>query len=116
MSEDELFVLNRIVSAFFDIAELKARRRQHIYMRDWLAELDKFTRDYAGGALPDAGSVSHETAILKANEEYEKYKQRTIDELSPVEREYLKMIKDTQRKLEAKQPRKNAKKARGGGA
>ncbi|GMO15566.1 MAG: hypothetical protein Pg6A_01720 [Termitinemataceae bacterium] len=113
MFEEELFVINRFVSAFFDIAELKARRHQHMYMRDWLAELDKFTKDYAGGALPDAGSVSHEAAIFKANEEYEKYKQRTIDELSPVEQDYLKMIKDTQRKLEAKQPGKNAKKVGG---
>jgi hypothetical protein len=103
MNEDELFVLNRIVSAFFDIAELKARRHEYMYMRDWLAELDKFTKDYAEGALIGAGSVSHETAIEKANAEYEKYKRKTIDDLSPIEQEYLKMIKETQKKLESKQ-------------
>jgi hypothetical protein len=99
MTEDELFILNRIVSAFFDIAEVKARRREHMYMRDWLAELDKFTKDYAEGALVGSGNVSHEAAIEKANAEYEKYKQKMLGELSPVEQEYLKMIRDTQKKL-----------------
>jgi hypothetical protein len=59
MTENELFILNRIVSAFFDIAELKARRHKHMYMRDWLAELDKFTKNYTEGALIGAGNVSH---------------------------------------------------------
>ena len=107
MTEDELFILNRIVSAFFDIAELKARRHEHMHMRDWLAELDKFTRDYAEGALVGAGKISHETAIAKAETEYQKYKQKTINELSPVEQEYLQTIKSTQKKLESKKkPRK----------
>jgi len=102
MTEDELFVLNRIVSAFFDIAEVKAKRREHMYMRDWLAELDKFTKDYADGALVGAGSVSHETALAKAEAEYKKYRQKTVDELSPVEREYFATIKNAQKKLEGK--------------
>ena len=102
MTEDELFILNRIVSAFFDIAELKARRHEHMYMRDWLAELDKFTKDYAEGSLVGTGRVSHEAAIAKAEAEYQKYKQKTIDELSPVEQEYFKTIKNTQKKLEGK--------------
>lgn len=112
MTEDELFILNRIVSAFFDLAELKARRHEHMYMRDWLAELDKFTKDYAEGALIGSGSVSHEAALQKANNEYEKYKQKTIEELSPVEQEYFKIIKETQKRLEGKKkPKKD-----GGGA
>lgn len=102
MNEDELFVLNRIVSAFFDLAEIKARRHEHMYMRDWLAELDKFTKDYAGGALTGAGKVSHETAMQKADAEYVKYKQKTVDELSAVELDYLVTIKTAQKKLEGK--------------
>ena len=102
MTEDELFILNRIVSAFFDIAEVKAKRREHMYMQDWLAELDKFTKDYADGALVGAGSISHETALAKAEAEYKKYKQKAIDELSPVEQEYFATIKSTQKKLEGK--------------
>jgi hypothetical protein len=92
MTEDELFTLNRIVSAFFDVAELKAKRREHMHMKDWLAELDKFTKDYADGTLIGAGSITHEAALAKANAEYEKYRQKTIDELSPVEQEYFKAI------------------------
>lgn len=105
MTEEELFVLNRIVSAFFDIAELRARRHEHMYMRDWLAELDKFTKDYAEGALIGAGNISHEKAMEKAEAEYQKYKQKTVDELSPVERNFLASIKDAQKKLEGKSKR-----------
>ena len=108
MTEDELFVLNRIVSAFFDIAELRARRHEHMHMRDWLAELDKFTKDYAEGALTGSGSVSHEAALQKANDEYEKYKRKTMEERSPVEQEYFKMMKDEQKKLEGKRKVKNS--------
>ena len=106
MTEDELFVLNRIVSAFFDLAEIKARRHQHMYMRDWLAELDKFTKNYGEDTLTGAGGISHETAIQKANAEYSKYKQKTIDELSPVEQEYFNMIKETQKQLESRKQHK----------
>ena len=102
MTEEELFILNRIVSAFFDLAEIKAHRHEHMYMCDWLAELDKFTRNYGEGTLLGAGGVSHEAAILKANEEYKKYKQKTADELSPVEREYFNLIKETQKRLESR--------------
>ena len=102
MTKDELFVLNRIVSAFFDIAELKARKHEHMRMKDWLEELDKFTRVYGEETLAGAGSISHESALQKANSEYEKYKRKTIDELSPVEQEYFKAIKNIQKNLESK--------------
>lgn len=101
MTEDELFTLNRIVSAFFDIAELKARRHEHMYMRDWLAELDKFSENYGEGTLTGSGSVSHDVALDKANSEYQKYKQKTIDDLSPVEMEYFESIKKTQKILDS---------------
>ncbi|MCL2141412.1 MAG: virulence RhuM family protein, partial [Methanimicrococcus sp.] len=106
MTQDELFILNRIVSAFFDIAEVKARRHEHMYMRDWLAEIDKFTRDYAEGSLTGNGIVSHEAAIQKANDEYEKYRQKMIDELSPVEQDYLESMKNVQKQLEVHGKRK----------
>lgn len=102
MTEDELFALNRLVSAFFDLAELKARNHEPMYMKDWLAELDKFTDMYGKGSLQDAGRISHKDALEKAEAEYEKYRQKTINELSPVEQDYLKSIKQTQKKLEDK--------------
>jgi hypothetical protein len=102
LTEEELAILNRMVLAFFDLAELRAIQHQPMYMRDWVLELDDFAKRYGKGILPNAWTVSHQAALEKANAEYEKYRQRTIDELSPVERDYLATIKETQKKLEGK--------------
>ena len=105
LTQDELNVLNRMVSAFFDLAELSAMQHKPMYMRDWVVELDDFAKRYGKGILPNAGTVSHQAALEKANTEYEKYRQRTIDELSSAERDFLASIKDTQKKLEGKSKR-----------
>lgn len=102
LSEEELAMLNRMVSAFFDLAELRAMQHQPMYMRDWVVELDDFAKRYGKGVLAGAGTVSHQAALEKATAEYEKYHRRTIDELSPVEREFLANIKVAQKKLEGK--------------
>ena len=68
---------------------------------------DKFTNEYGEGTLIGLGKVTHEAALEKANTEYLQYKQKTIDELSPVEQEYFKVIKDTQKKLEQKKKKKD---------
>lgn len=99
LNEKELTMLNRMVSAFFDLAELRAMQRQPMYMRDWVAELDDFARRYGKGILPDAGAISHRAALEKANAEYEKYRHKTRDYLSPVERAFLANIKDAQKRL-----------------
>ena len=91
-----------MVSAFFDLAELRAMRHQPMYMKDWLAELDDFAERYGKGVLPDAGRISHAEALEKAEQEYEKYRRLTNAELSPVEREFLDSIKRTQKKLASK--------------
>ncbi|MGB4762639.1 MAG: virulence RhuM family protein [Candidatus Saccharimonas sp.] len=96
LTEDELFVLNRLVSAFFDLAEIKAQAQAPMHMRDWLGELDKFAVAYGKGVLKDSGSISHGQAIKKATTEYRKYQART---LSPVEQEYLDTILSAQKKL-----------------
>ncbi|HQQ67097.1 MAG TPA: RhuM family protein, partial [Thermotogota bacterium] len=102
LTEEELATLNRMVSAFFDLAELRAMQRQPMYMKDWVTELDDFTQRYGKGVLPGAGTVSHQEALEKATAEYEKYRQRTAEELFPVERDFLASIKETQKKLEEK--------------
>jgi hypothetical protein len=91
-----------MVSAFFDLAELRAMNHQPMYMKDWIAELDDFAGRYGKGVLPDAGKVSHKTALEKAEAEYDKYRRKTKDALSPAERDFLKSIKETQRRLEGK--------------
>lgn len=99
LNEDELFRLNRMVSAFFDLAEIKAREHTRMLMKDWIAELDRFTEMYGKGVLPDAGKISHDDAMQKAEKEYRKYQVKT---LSPVEKAYLDTIKTVQEKVEKK--------------
>jgi hypothetical protein len=106
LKDDELARLNRMVSAFFDLAELRAMNRQPMYMKDWIIELDDFAERYGQGVLENAGTVSHESALKIAQAEYEKYRQKTLDELSHAERDFLASIKTTQKKLEGKPRRK----------
>ena len=102
LSEQELATLNRMVSAFFDLAELQAMRHVPIYMKDWIRELDDFATRYGQGVLPGAGSVSNEDAIEHAAAEYDAYLKRLAGEPSAAELDYLRSIKMTQRKIEGK--------------
>jgi hypothetical protein len=106
LTENELAVLNRMVSAFFDLAELKAMQHLPMYMKDWIIEIDDFAKRYGKGILVDSGSVSHSDALKKAEKEYEKYRKITIDELTQVERDYIENIKNTQKKVENNKKRK----------
>ena len=102
MTEKELFALRRMVNAFFDMAELKAETHEPMYMRDWLAMLDKFTSDFGFATLTDAGKVSHTEAVEKAHSEYDAYRLRLSDELTNVEKAYLDTLREMQKKLENK--------------
>ena len=100
LNERELTVLNRMVSAFFELAELHALNHEHIYMKDWLPQMDDFARRYGQGVLPNAGTVSRRAAVEKAAAEYKKYRKH-IDALpSSAERDYLAAIRQTQKKVE----------------
>ena len=99
LTKDELFRLNRMVSAFFDLAEIKAQEHEKMTMQDWVNELDKFTQAYWKWVLPDAWKISHEEAMEKAEKEYRIYQAKT---LSPVEVEYLNSIKDIEKKINKK--------------
>lgn len=102
LDEKELSVLNRMVSAFFDLAELHAMNREPMYMKDWLPQVDDFAERYGKGILQNAGTVSHKAAIEKAAEEYKKYRKRTADMPSTAERDYFDTIKQAQKKLKGK--------------
>ena len=102
LDEKELAVLNRMVSAFFDLAELHAMNHEHLYMRDWLPQVDDFAERYGKGVLKNAGSVSREAAIEKAAAEYKKYCKRVEDLPSAAERDYLAAVKQAQKKLGGK--------------
>jgi hypothetical protein len=99
LEEDELFRLRRYVSAFFDLAEMKAAEHIPMYMADWINELDDFLGRYGKGVLQDAGSISHEQAVQKALGEYEKYKAIAAANLSAVELDYFKLLEAEQKKI-----------------
>jgi len=100
LTEDELATLNRMVSAFLDLAELRAMQHVPMHMSDWIAELDDFASRYGKGVLPGPGSVSHEAAVDHAGAEYDEYLKRLAADVSPSERDYLDAIKATQKQLE----------------
>ena len=96
LEEQELQRLNRLVSAFFDLAELKAMEHKPMKMQDWIEELDTFATIYGKGNLQNAGKVSHEKALQKAEIEYKKYQVKT---LSPIEKEYLESVKNLEKDI-----------------
>ena len=102
LTAEELATLNRMVSAFFDLAELRAMHHQPMYMKDWLTEVDDFAKRYGKGVLPGAGTVSHQSALAKAEAEYAKFRWKMIDEPSSAERDFWTNLKDTQKRLERK--------------
>ncbi|MET7255038.1 virulence RhuM family protein [Dyadobacter fermentans] len=89
LTESELNVLNRMVTAYLELAELQALNRKPMYMKDWIARLDDFVRMTGNDVLKDAGTVSHNQALKKAHAEYEKYKVRTAGELSEAEKHFV---------------------------
>jgi hypothetical protein len=99
LDEKELKVLNNIVSAFFDLAEVRAMDHEPTYMKDWIARLDKLISVFDKKVLTEAGSVSHAEAIKKAENEYKKFQAKT---LSPVEKAYLENIKLLEKKVKGK--------------
>ncbi|MDR3137817.1 MAG: virulence RhuM family protein [Tannerellaceae bacterium] len=95
--EEELKILNNLVSGYFDFAEIQAIRRKPLYMKDYLEQLDKILASTGEELLQNAGIVSHEQAMDKALSEYKKYHTKTLSE---VEKAYLKTITSVQKKIE----------------
>ena len=91
LNAEELKILNNIVSGYFDFAEIQAIRHNPMYMADYVEHLDNVLKTTGEKVLQGAGTVSHVQAIEKATEEYRKYQTQN---LSPVEEEYLKNIKN----------------------
>lgn len=109
LSEKELSVLNRLVSAYLDIAEINALQRKPMYMSDWIEILDGFIKMSRQDVLTHAGEISAEIAQVKALEEYEAYKSKSEGELSEVEKQFIASIEQAEKKLKASKP-KNQKK------
>ena len=103
LKEDELKILNNIVSGYFDFAEIQAMRHQPMYMSDYVEHLDNVLKATGENLLEGAGKISHSQAMEKAREEYQKFLKQN---LSPVEEAYLATIKGIEK--QAKKEIKNS--------
>lgn len=99
LTEEELDILNRIVNLFLDFAELQAKSHTPMYMRDWIQKLDDFLKLSGKELLNHAGSISAEVAKLKADTEYNKFKERSLEKLSPVEIHFIENFEKERKKL-----------------
>ena len=92
LTEQELDALNKIVTAYLDIAEVHALNKEPMYMQDWLETIDDYLKMTRRDILTSSGHISHRQAIEKAHAEYDKYKNRLEDKLSPVEKDFIESI------------------------
>ncbi|MBN1347374.1 MAG: virulence RhuM family protein [Phycisphaerae bacterium] len=116
LSADELRGLNLIVSAYLDFAELQAVTRKPMSMGDWIAKLDDFIRISDREILTHAGKVSHETARLRAEAEYEKFRAHQAALPQPVDQHFAEAVEEL-KQIEAEVEKKGlGRKKRGGGA
>ena len=106
LSQKELKVLNNLVSAYFDIAEINAMEEKPMRMADHLRELDTILSSTGRKLLDNAGKVSTKQAKEKALAEYRKYKAKN---LSGVEEDYLENIKKTAKKVKSEVANKEQK-------
>ena len=99
LTEEELDILNRIVNLFLDFAELQAKSHTPMYMKDWVQKLDDFLKLSGKELLNHAGTISAEVAKLKANVEYDKFKARSLERLSPVEIHFIENFEKERKRL-----------------
>lgn len=95
LEEKELRVLNNLVAAYFDLAELNAIEEREMRMADFITELDNILASAGRKVLDNTGKISNAKAKEKAAKEYKKYKAKT---LSTVEKDYLKTLADLEKK------------------
>ena len=96
LGEKEIDALNKIVMAYLDIAEVHALNQEPMYMKDWLETIDDYLKMTRRDILTTKGRVTHKQALEKAHEEYEKYRKKQEDILSPVECHFLESIEELQ--------------------
>ena len=99
LTHEEVKSLNRIVSLYLDFAEMQAEEHRPMYMKDWINILDDFLRISRKDILTHAGKISAKLAKEKADQEYDKFKERTKNNLSPVEIHFLENFEREQKRL-----------------
>ena len=99
LTQAEITSLNRIVSLYLDFAEMQAEEHRPMYMKDWINILDDFLRISRKDILTHAGKISAKLAKEKADTEYDKFKERTKNDLSPVEIHFLENFERERKRL-----------------
>ena len=99
LTEEDLHILNGIVSGYFDFAEVQAMRHRPMHMSDYVEHLDRVLSSTGEQLLVGAGKVSHKQAMEKANQEYQRF---LMQNLSPVEEAYLQTIKEVEKTAKKK--------------
>jgi hypothetical protein len=102
LTEVELNMLNRMVSAYLDLAEIQALNQKPMYMTDWISKLDEFIKISGNDILDHLGSISHQQALQKANDEYEKFKEQSKNDPSQVEIHFVKHLESSAKELKRK--------------
>ena len=97
LNEEELDLLNRIVTLYLEFAELQAMNRNPMTMRDWIAKLDDFLKLSGRDLLTHAGKITHDAAMKKAHEEYEKFQQRRLEQPSRAEVDFAEAEREVKR-------------------
>ena len=97
LDEQELDLLNRIVTMYLDFAELQALSRKPMYMADWIVKLDDFLKLSGREVLSHSGKVSHQDALEKARAEYERYRREKLQESTRGERDFLEAAKQLEK-------------------
>lgn len=99
LNAEELNILNRMVTAYLELAELQALNRKPMYMKDWIGRLDDFLRMTGNEILDHAGKISHQQMLEKAQQEYEKFKALTASDLSEAEKHFVNYLEKETQKL-----------------
>ena len=105
LTEDELQVLNRIVSLYIEYAELQALERKPMTMQDWITKLDDFLKVSGRELLDHAGTISAESARAKAEREYTRYRKLMDTQPRSVDADFEKAAKQLQKLPRPKKPR-----------
>ncbi len=107
LSQEELDLLNRIVTLYLEFAELQAMNRSPMTMKDWIAKLDDFLKLSGRDMLTHAGKITHDAAMQKAHEEYEKFRQRRLEQPTRAEIDFAEAEQEAKR-IESRRSSKGA--------
>lgn len=108
LNHEELETLNRLVNIYLEFAELRAKERRPMYMKDWIAKLDDFLRLSERDILSNAGKISNKAALDHANAEFDKFRQQQLAAPSVAEGDFEESLKKLEQ-IEATAKKKGGK-------